>query len=70
MGYLIKDTTKEERQQNVNDALSLTMLGGLGEPSEEVKKLAEAYVNEEIEAEEMQDIIMKRYINLSEIPVT
>lgn len=61
MGYLIYDTTKEDRQQNVSDSLALTMLGELGDPSKEAMKLAEAFINGELEAEEIREIIMRKY---------
>ncbi len=60
MSYLIKDTTKEQRQNIVNDALAISLLGA-DKPSEEVIKLLETYVNGEIEVDEITKKIIESY---------
>lgn len=58
--YSIKNTTKEERKKIINDALAMSTIDA-GEPSEETKRLAQRYVDGEIEISELQQIIIKKY---------
>lgn len=59
MKYLISETTKEERENLVNKALSIS-LSDAEYPSEEVMELANEYIEGRIELEEIQKYIIKK----------
>lgn len=58
--YLIKNSTKEERQKRVDGAIVVGMLDGK-EPSVEAKELFQKYVDGEMEVEEVQRKIVEKY---------
>lgn len=59
MKYLIKDTTKEEREDLVNKALAIS-LSDAEYPSDEVMELANEYIEGRIELEEIQKYIIEK----------
>ena len=60
MGYLIKDTTEEERRLIVNKALSIS-LSDANTPSKEVLQLAKEYIDGKKELSEVQKIVLQKY---------
>lgn len=60
--FLIKNTTKEQRQQFVNDALALSILDA-PEPTEDIKALTQKYIDGEMEIEEIEQIVLKKYMS-------
>ena len=60
MNYLIKDTTREERQALVEKALMIS-LSGADKPSEEVIELAYEYIDGKKELEEIQKEVIQKY---------
>ena len=59
-GYLVSETTKEERKDIVKKALAITLMG-TKEPSEEVLKLAKEYIDGKIEIDEIQKRVLDKY---------
>lgn len=51
---------KEQRQKQVEDALSISLLDA-GEPTEETKKLAADFVAGNISHDEMKKLVLDRY---------
>ena len=60
MNYLIKDTTKEERQKLVYKALGISIAGAY-KPSEKALYLANLYIEGKKELSEIQELIVKEY---------
>lgn len=60
MGYLIKDTTKEERKKLVKNAFGISIASD-EMPSKEVIELTKKYINGEMELEEVQNKIIEKY---------
>lgn len=60
MNYLIKDTTKEERQKLVYKALEISLTGA-DKPSEKALYLANLYIEGKKELAEIQELIVKEY---------
>ena len=60
MGYLIEETTREERIEIVNKALAIS-LSGASYPSDETIKLVNEYIDGNKELEEIQNIIIDKY---------
>ena len=60
MGYLIKDTTKEERKKLVKNAFGISVASN-EIPSKEVIELTKKYINGEMELKEVQDKIIEKY---------
>ena len=60
MGYLIKDTTKEERKKLVKNAFAISIASD-EMPSKEVIELTKKYINGEMELEEVQNKIIEKY---------
>jgi hypothetical protein len=58
--YLIADTTKEERKEIVKNALGISLLG-TKMPSNDALKLAKQYIDGNIEIDELQKNILKKY---------
>lgn len=59
--YLIKDTTLEERKKIVNGAIAIQMTDGSA-PCDDTMKLFQKYINGEMEIEEIQKELIKKYI--------
>ena len=60
MNYLIKDTTKEERQKLVYKALGLSLTVA-DKPSEKALYLARLYIDGKKMLAEFQELILKDY---------
>ncbi len=60
MDYLIKNTTKKEREKYVNKALGIS-LSGADAPSKKAIFLAKEYIDGHIELKEVQKLIIKEY---------
>ena len=60
MNYLIKDTTKEERQKLVYKALGISLTGA-DKPSEKALYLANLYIEGKKELTEVQELMVKEY---------
>ena len=60
MNYLIKDTTKEERERLVYKALGISLTGA-DKPSEKALYLANQYIEGKKELKEIQELIIKEY---------
>lgn len=60
MNYLIKDTTKEERQALVEKALMIS-LSGAEPPSKETLELVKEYIDGKKELEEIQREVIQKY---------
>ena len=60
MNYLIKDTTKEERILIVNKALAIS-LSDASYPSDYAIKLAQEYIDGNMELKEVQKLIVEKY---------
>ena len=60
MKYLIKDTTKEERENIVKNALAISNADG-SFPTDAAIKLAKKYIDGEMELEQVQNEIIKLY---------
>lgn len=59
--YLISETTREERNKIIKNALGISLLGAKM-PSDEVLKLAKQYIDGNIELDEIQNQVLKKYI--------
>ena len=62
MKHLISNSTREEREKRVKDAMALASLGG-SSPTEECKALFDKYINGEMELEEIEEAILAKYKN-------
>ena len=60
MNYLIKNTTKEEREEYVKKAL-LISLADCDMPSEYVLKLVKEYIDGKKEIDEIKKLVIKEY---------
>ena len=60
MKHLIKNSTREEREKRVKDAMALASLGGTS-PTEECKALFDKYIDGEMEMEEIEETILAQY---------
>ena len=60
---LIKDTTREERVQNVKRALDIGSLGLNGSVSSDVSKLLEEYIDGKTEIDEILKLTINKYKN-------
>ena len=60
MGYLIKDTTKEERKKLVKNAFGISVASN-EIPSKEVIELTKKYINGEMELEDVQKKVIEMY---------
>lgn len=58
--WLIKNSTREERQKRINDAIALSMLGAKA-PSEEAMELYQKYINGEMELDEVKEVLIEKY---------
>lgn len=58
--YLIENTTKEERKKFVEDALAISLLDA-GHPDPKTMTLTEAYINGEIEIDDLKRNILDIY---------
>ena len=60
MKHLIKNSTREEREKRVKDAMALALLGGTS-PTEECMALFDKYIDGEMELEEIEETILAQY---------
>ena len=60
MNILIQDTTKEEREELVRNALIIS-LAGSSKPSKEVLILANEYIEGRIELAEIKKMVIEKY---------
>lgn len=60
MDYSIKNTTREQREELVKNALAIS-LAGTEEPSKETMKLVRQYIDGEKELSEVQKEIVEQY---------
>ena len=58
--YSIKDTTMEERKKLVNGAIAIQITGGSA-PCDDTMKLFQKYIDGEMEVEEIQKELIKKY---------
>ncbi len=58
--YLIKNSTREERQKMFNDAIAISMLGARA-PSQEDMELYQKYIDGEMELDEIKRIAIEKY---------
>ena len=58
--YLVSETTKEERKEIIKSALGISLLGAKM-PSDDVLELAKQYIDGNIEIDELQKNILKKY---------
>lgn len=58
--YLIKNSTKEERQKRINDAIVISMLDSK-EPTKEDMELFQKYIDGELELDEINRILIEKY---------
>ena len=58
--YLIKNSTKEEREKRVNGAIAISMLDA-DAPSKEAMELYQKYIDGEMELEQIQKLIIEKY---------
>lgn len=55
--YLISETTKEEREKYVKNALAISQIDA-GPPDEETLKLFQLYIDGKMEIEDVQKIVI------------
>ena len=60
MNYLIKNTTKEEREKLVYKALGISLTGA-DKPTDKALYLANLYIEGKKELTEIQELIVKEY---------
>lgn len=60
--WLIKNSTREERQKKINDAIALSMLGAKA-PSEEAMELYQKYIDGEMELDEVKEVLIEKHKN-------
>lgn len=58
--YLISNTTKEEREKLLQDALAISQIDA-GPPDDETMKLFQEYINGTMEISEVQKRVIERY---------
>jgi hypothetical protein len=58
--WLIKNSTKEERQKRLNGAIAIQMTGGKA-PTKEAMELYQKYIDGEMELDEIQKLIIEKY---------
>lgn len=58
--YFIKNSTKEERQKRIDDAIAISMLGAPA-PSQETMELYQKYIDGEMEIDEIQRILIEKF---------
>ena len=58
--YLIKNSTKEERQKLINDSLAISTLDAKA-PLEEDMLLFQKYIDGEMELDEIHKLIIEKY---------
>ena len=58
--WLIKNSTREERQKRINDAIAISMLGAKA-PSEEAMELYQKYIDGEMELDEVKEVLIEKY---------
>ena len=61
--HLIENSTKEERQKRINEALAISTLDAKP-PTEEDMKLFQRYIEGELELEEIQKILIEKYTEI------
>jgi len=54
------NTTREEREKAVRNALAITKING-GQPTEETVELFQKYINGEMELDEIEKQMIERY---------
>lgn len=59
--WLIKNSTKEERQKRINGAIAIQSTGG-GLPTPKAMELYQKYIDGEMELEEIRQEILKNYV--------
>ena len=57
---LIKDTTREQRQKIVNDAIALSTLDALP-PSDDVMNMFKLYIDGKIELKDIKTVLINSY---------
>ena len=57
--WLIKNSTREERQKRINDAIAISMLGAKA-PSEEAMELYQKYIDGEMEVYEVKEVLIEK----------
>ncbi len=60
MSCLIKDTTREQREKIVKDAIALSTLDALP-PTDECMELVQLYIDGKLELSEITTIMISRY---------
>ena len=58
--YLIADTTKEQREKIVRDALAISTLDA-GKPTEDVMAMAQQYIDGTMELAEIESMVLRKY---------
>lgn len=58
--YLIKNSTKEERQKLVNGAIAIQSTGG-GLPTQKAMDIYQKYIDGEMEIDEVLEEVLKNY---------
>lgn len=58
--YLIENSTKEERQKMINDAIVISMLDAPA-PSQETMELYQKYIDGEMELAEIKRILIEKF---------
>lgn len=58
--YLISNTTKEEREKFLQDALAISQIDA-GPPDDETMNLFQEYINGTMEISEVQKRVIERY---------
>ena len=58
--YLIENSTKEERQKRIDDAIVISMLDAPA-PSQETMNLYQKYIDGEMELDEIQRILIAKF---------
>ena len=60
MSYLIQETSREEREKYVKDALAISLLDA-GEPTKETMEIVNLYIDGKMEIAEVQKKIIEKY---------
>lgn len=61
--WLIKNSTKEERQKRLNDALAISMLDAKA-PEPKAMELYQKYIDGEMELDEIKDKLIEMYTEI------
>jgi Antitoxin VbhA len=61
--HLIENSTKEERQKIINEALAISTLDAKP-PTEEDMKLFQRYIDGELELDEIKKILIEKYADI------